>query len=94
MERGLEVNDDAELRVDEIVAGISEECRPLVSAGPLGRGFGWRDEFWHNVAGAPRRIVEGREILRHRVVNLADEAREPGRKVMRTAAANTKGSET
>src|ERR1700752_3051359 len=61
---GLDVNDHAELHVDEIVVGISEECRSLVRAGPLGRGIGWRDELWYNVAGgAPRRIVEGRQIL-------------------------------
>src|SRR5882762_10217896 len=63
----LDVNDDAELHVDEIVVGISEECRSLVSAGPLGRGIGWRDELRYNIAGgAPRRIVEGRQILLHR----------------------------
>jgi len=28
--RGFDVNDDAELHVDEIVVGVSEECRPLV----------------------------------------------------------------
>jgi hypothetical protein len=37
---GLDVNDDAELHVDQIVVGISEECGSLVSAGPLGRGIG------------------------------------------------------
>src|SRR3954454_6599174 len=64
---GLGVNDGAELQGDEIVVGISEECRSLVSAGPLGRGIGWRDELWHSVAGgAPRSIVEGRQILLHR----------------------------
>src|SRR4029453_8861034 len=64
---GLHVNDDAELHVDEIVVGISEECRSLVSAGPLRRRIRWRDELWYNVAGgAPRRIVEGRQILLHR----------------------------
>ena len=34
---GLDINDDAELHVDEIIVGVSEECRPLVSSGPLGR---------------------------------------------------------
>ncbi len=43
------------------------ERRSLVSAGPLGRWIGWRDELWYNVAGgAPRRIVEGRQIFLHR----------------------------
>src|SRR4029079_12898201 len=37
----LDVNDDAELHVDEIIVGVSKECRPLVSAGPLGGGIGW-----------------------------------------------------
>ena len=61
------INDNAELHVDEIVVGVSEECRSLVSAGPLGRRIGWRDELRHNVAGgAPRRIVESRQILLHR----------------------------
>jgi len=32
----FDVNDDAELDVDEIVVGVSEECRSLVSPGPLG----------------------------------------------------------
>jgi hypothetical protein len=55
--RGLDVNDDAELHVDEIVVGVSKECRPLVSSGPMGRGISRRDEFRDNVAGgAPRRI--------------------------------------
>src|ERR1700727_476056 len=63
---GLDINDDAELHVDEIVIGVREERRSLVSAGPLGRGIGWRDELRHNVAGrTPRRIVEGRQILLH-----------------------------
>src|SRR5450631_4798958 len=43
----------------------------LVSAGPLRRGVGWRDELRHNVAGrSPRRIVEGRQILLHRAARL------------------------
>src|SRR4051794_8765540 len=37
----LDVNDDAELHVDEIVVRVSEECRSLVSPGPLGRRIGW-----------------------------------------------------
>src|SRR6476620_4866527 len=41
----LDVNDDAELHVDEIVVGISEECRSLMGSGPLGRGIGRRDEL-------------------------------------------------
>src|SRR5438874_10369889 len=39
----LDVNDDAELHVDEIVVGVSEEC-----------GIGGRDELRDNVAGARR----------------------------------------
>src|SRR5207237_8256229 len=31
----LNVNDDAELHVDEIIVGVSEERRPLVSSSPL-----------------------------------------------------------
>src|ERR1700680_4838558 len=63
----LDVNDDAELHVDKIVVGISEECRSLVSPGPLGCRIGWRDELRHDVAGrAPCRVVEGRQILLHR----------------------------
>src|SRR6476469_5748604 len=50
-----------------IVVGVSEECRSLVSAGPLGLRIGWRDELRDHVAGrAPRHIVEGRQILLHR----------------------------
>src|SRR5580692_6584409 len=48
--RGLDVNDDAELDVDEVIVGVSEECRALMSSGPLGRRIGWRDELWDNVA--------------------------------------------
>jgi hypothetical protein len=29
----LDVNDDAELHVDEIVVGVSEECWPLMRSG-------------------------------------------------------------
>src|SRR5438105_14860655 len=47
----LDVNDDAELHVDEIVVGVSEECRALVSPGPLRCGIGGRDELRDNVAG-------------------------------------------
>src|ERR1035437_8894786 len=68
---GLDVNDDAELHVDEIVVRVSEECRSLVSAGPLGRGIGRRDELRDNFAGgAPRSIVEGRQILLYRPAGL------------------------
>src|SRR6202165_97371 len=63
----LDVKDDAELHVDEIVVGVRKECRSLVSSGPLGRGIGRRDELRDNLAGgAPRRVVEGRQILFHR----------------------------
>src|ERR1700737_3280515 len=50
---GLDVNDNAELHVDEIVVGVREECRPLVGTGPLRRGIGRRDELRDNVAGGP-----------------------------------------
>src|SRR4051794_907294 len=64
---GLNVNDDAELHVDEIVVGIREEGRPLVSPGPLRCRIGRRNELRDNIAGgAQRRIVEGRQILLHR----------------------------
>src|SRR4051812_10950196 len=64
---GLDINDDAELHVDEIVVGVREECRPLVSAGPLRCRIGWRDKFRDDIAGgSPRRIVEGCQILLHR----------------------------
>src|ERR1700722_10923605 len=57
----LHVNDDAELHVDEIVVGVSEERWPLVSPGPLRRRIGRRDELRDDVAGgAPCRIVKGR----------------------------------
>src|SRR5690349_19510354 len=63
----LDVNDDAELHVDEIIVGVSKECRSLVSSGPLGRGIGRRDKLRDNVAGgAPRLVVEGCQILLHR----------------------------
>src|SRR5829696_457134 len=57
---GLNVNDNAELHIDEIVVGVSKEGRSLVSAGPLGCRIGRRDKLRDNLAGsAPRRIVEG-----------------------------------
>src|ERR1700742_990959 len=37
---GFDIKDDAELHVDEIVVGVSEECWSLVSASPLGRRVG------------------------------------------------------
>jgi len=52
---GLDVNDNAEPHIDEIVVGVSEECRPLVRSGPLRRGIGWRDELRDDVAGGARR---------------------------------------
>src|SRR5450631_2275983 len=62
----LDIDDDAELHIDQIIVGVSEECRPLVSAGPLGRGIGRRDELRDDVAGrTPRRFVEARQILLH-----------------------------
>src|SRR5450631_1331789 len=62
----LDINDDAKLHVDQIVVGVSEECRPLVRAGPLRRGIGRRDELRDDVAGrTPRRFVEARQILLH-----------------------------
>src|SRR6202790_4725682 len=55
----LDVNDDAELHVDEIVVGVSEECRSLVSPGPLGRRIGWRDKLRDHVGSPPpSRIIE------------------------------------
>jgi hypothetical protein len=61
--------DDTELHINEIVVGVCEECRSLVSPGPLRRGIGWRDELRDNVAGGTlRRIVEGRQILLHRAI--------------------------
>jgi hypothetical protein len=40
--------------------------RSLVSPGPSGCRIGRRDELRHHIAGrAPRRIVEGRQILLH-----------------------------
>ena len=63
----LDINDDAELHVDEIIVGVGEECWSLVNSGPLGRGIGLRDKLRDNVTGrTPRRIVEGYQILLHR----------------------------
>src|SRR4029077_19351115 len=62
----LDVNDDAELHIDEIVVGVSEECRSLVSSGPLRRGIGWRDELRHNLGcGSPCCVIKGCQILLH-----------------------------
>src|SRR4029077_5169939 len=64
---GLDVNDDAELHVDEIVVGVREERWPLVSPGPLRRRIGWRDKLRDDVAGgAPGCIIERCQILLHR----------------------------
>src|SRR4030088_3155534 len=63
----LDVNDDAELHIDEIVVRVSEECRSLVRSGPLRRGIGGRDELRGALASRPpSRIIEGRQILLHR----------------------------
>jgi hypothetical protein len=40
--RRFDINDDAELDVDEIVVGVGEECRSLMSPGPLGCGISSR----------------------------------------------------
>lgn len=48
---GLEVNDDTELHVDQIVIGVREECRPLVSPGPLRCRIGWRNKLRDDIAG-------------------------------------------
>src|SRR5438270_5266370 len=60
----LNVNNDAELHVDEVVVGVSKKCRSF--SRPLCRGIGWRDELRDNVAWPrPCLIVEGRQILLH-----------------------------
>ena len=64
-----DVDDNAESHVDEIVVGVSEECRCLVSAGPYwAAGSDGETNFGTKrlPACAPRRIVEGRQILLHR----------------------------
>src|SRR6516165_4025652 len=64
---GLDVNDDAELHVDEVIVGVSEECRTLVSSGPLSCRIGWRHELRDDIACvAPGCVVECRQILLHR----------------------------
>jgi hypothetical protein len=63
---GFDIKDDTGLHVNEILVGVSEECRPLVRSGPLGRRIGWRDELRHNVAGGnPCHIIDGCQILLH-----------------------------
>jgi hypothetical protein len=58
---GLDINDDAELHIDEIIVGVREECRPFVCASPLDRGIGRRNELRHNVrCCSPCRVVERR----------------------------------
>src|ERR1700737_5069875 len=47
----LDINDDAELHVDEIVVGVSKECWPLVGSGPLRRGIGRGNELRNSVPG-------------------------------------------
>src|SRR5215208_5555545 len=37
----LNVNNDAELQVDEVVVGVSKKMRSLVRSDPLCRGIGW-----------------------------------------------------
>src|ERR1700710_2272402 len=60
----LDVNDDAELHVDEIVVRVSEECRSLVGPGPLRCRIGRRDKLRHDVTGGPPScIVQGCQIL-------------------------------
>lgn len=58
---GLDINNDAEFRVDEKIVEVSEEYRSLVSSGPMGGWIGRRSKLRDNLAGCtPRRIVEGR----------------------------------
>src|SRR6478609_9552950 len=60
------INDDAELHVDEVVVGVSEESRSLVRAGPLRRRIGWREKLRDHIAGGtPGRIIMGCQILLH-----------------------------
>jgi hypothetical protein len=52
----LDVNDSAELHVNEIVVGATKKCRSVVRSGPLRRRIGRRDELRPNLAGVRRRI--------------------------------------
>src|SRR5881397_528408 len=67
--RGLDIDDDAELYINEVIVGVSEKRRPSHCSGPLGGRVGWRDKLRRNLARrAECRIIEGCSILLHGAV--------------------------
>jgi hypothetical protein len=61
------------IRVDQIVVGITEECRAFAGCGSLAGGIGMRGELGLYLAGSTERS------LIQRVEILADRARHIGR---------------
>src|SRR6202008_3866396 len=60
----LDINDDAELDINEIIIGIGKECWPAPRAGPLRGRIGRRHELRCHIARRTEcRIVKGRQIL-------------------------------
>jgi hypothetical protein len=60
----LDIDDDAVIRVDQVVVGMGKECRPFTSRGPLAGRVGMRREFGLNLAGGPERgLIQCVQIL-------------------------------
>ena len=63
----LDVNDDAELHVEEVIASVSEDCQSHVCHRSLDRAIGRRDNLRNDVGSRSLgRGVKG-QILLHRV---------------------------
>ena len=72
--RGLHVDNNRVLHIDQIIGAIGIHRRPAPGSGPARRRIGWRDELWHDRRGAAKsRIVESSEVLRDRAVGLGIE---------------------
>jgi hypothetical protein len=54
--RGLDINDDAELHVDEIIVGVSEKCRSLVSSVHWAAGSDGEMNFGTTSLAAPHAV--------------------------------------
>src|SRR6185312_6186260 len=62
--RRFDINDDAELDINEIIIGISKECWPAHRTGPLRGPIARRDELRCHIARRTKcGIIKGRQIL-------------------------------
>src|SRR2546428_105694 len=64
--RRFDIQDDANLHIDQVIVGICEKCWSPHRAGPLRGRIGRRDELRRYLGGsAESRVVEGCHILLH-----------------------------